>query len=430
MKIGLIGTYDIDNFGDCMFPELYESILKRNLSNVTVSLYSPTNRAAQILSYRNIRSLPQDSDHLEFEEDALILTGGETIGCGHSSGIYIFPRHSFSGGLRLWCGPALASGSSNVRFIAHCVGANSCPDEVVPAASRILATADLVTFRDDLSLNRFSEHANGFTSAVDPMFLISDLLSNAEWEKRARDQIPAPIGPGDYFVAQISAEYAHSNLDVWVNEIHKISEMTGKTPVLLPICHFLYDDIILERASKALSSRGCSNVLFCNKINVKDTAAIIGASAGYVGTSLHGAVTAVSFGLPLAVYSRNTHSKHEGTLRKAGVVGATTHCLSKLSTCFEHMSKKPMNELQVNAKRLAERDIQIVINSLKGARAKRPQPKTHDISSMIRADRKSLHRAQVLLRRIGFSALRTFPSLYDSYKRTRLRRRVRLLNMK
>ena len=61
-----------------------------------------------------------------FDEDALILIGGETVGVGHSAGTFNFPRTTLSAYLRLWMMPVLAQLDPATRprfFGAHCVGA-------------------------------------------------------------------------------------------------------------------------------------------------------------------------------------------------------------------------------------------------------------------------------------------------------------------
>ena len=340
MKIGLIGTFDVENFGDCMFPELYAHLLSRRFNSVEVALFSPTSRAAEILSYTIVHGLPQYEDRTglaALDADVLLLIGGETIGHGHSSGTFNFRRATLSAYLRLWLAPILATRAADQRpyyFAAQSVGAIKMPKDVSIEVAACLVAADRVRFRDNFSVEWIRSENIEFEADVDPMFLIDQIRSEADWQAHAKACLPDDIEPGGYIAAQVSLGYGRNDFTAWVSSIAEIAEQENKPVVLVPICHFMEDTRLLSKLEPMLKKAGVRVHLVPGLRNVKETAALVAMAAGYVGSSLHGAVTSVAFGRPIAVLGHSLDGKHAGTLASVGVTGCVTTNNHELPTCF------------------------------------------------------------------------------------------------
>lgn len=423
-KIGLVGTYDVNNFGDCIFPEVYQQLLRQEFPDADITLYSPTDHAAEILSFDRIKALPKTPADCDMDEDVLILTGGEVITYGHSTGYYVFPKETFSAGLRLWVAPILAAATGKTKTMFHCVGGVPLPEGFAKSAAKVLACADYVSFRDQTSVDRFSTTVDAFDTAVDPMFLIPELLSKEAWIERATALLPDGLGEGEYFVAHLTAAYlvAHGPRD-WALQIAKIADATGKRPLLLPICHFLHDDITLARAAQELDAIGVRYSALSDIVNVKDTAAIIAASGGYVGTSLHGAVSSVGFAKPTAVFAKGSGSKHEGTLRRAGVEGVVTTDMNQLGDVFLKAHEMPHEALAVQAAELAQADFKRLIAKFDDPnKAQKPEPS--DIALLMAADRDKAKGFKAGLQRGILRLVKVYEPAYFQYKRLRLRSKL------
>ena len=368
MKIGLIGTFDVDNFGDCLFPEMYQHLLTEHLPHTQISLYSPVAKRSDILSFDQVQALPsQLTQTTHFDEDALILIGGETIGVGHSAGTFNFPRTSLSAYLRLWMTPVLAQLDPKARpkvFAAHCVGALKMPAQINRQIADVLAAAGHCAFRDAFSVSWITHDQVRFPREIDPMFLIDHLQTLAQWAALAQRHVPAHYVDSGYIVAQLTLGYGGNDLDAWCEAIAQIAQRAGRPVVLLPICHFLDDEAYLALAYDRLHSLGVDCTLVKGRINVKDTAAIIGGSAGYIGSSLHGAVTAVAFAKPLAVLGHSMDGKHAGSLEAVGITGAVTTTPAGLPACFATTAASDLTAARMRAQTAARASFDKLLGAL------------------------------------------------------------------
>jgi polysaccharide pyruvyl transferase WcaK-like protein len=433
MRIGLIGTFDVNNYGDCLFPELYASLIARVLPEAEIALFSPTARAAGILSFDRVNPLAASLASLkDLDADKLLLIGGETIGHGHSSGTFNFPRRTLSAYLRLWLGPILAARSPACRpdfFAAHCVGAIKMPDPINRRIARILAAADRVRFRDAFSTAWIRDDGIDFDIAVDPMFLIDHLLEPEAWIALARENLPQGVLPGSYIAAQMSVGYGGTNIAAWVDALERIHHTSGATILLVPICHFLEDERLLRRARQLLEARGVPCGLIAGLRNVKVTAAIIGTAKGYVGSSLHGAVTAVAFARPLAVLGHSMDGKHEGTLRAVGLPGLVAIRSDDLPDRFRTSLTCDLAQARTYAQKRAEDDFQALIDEMTAFRPPISDAALHGMATAEELIAIEAAAAPLLslreLKRIALRMIRATPLIRILYASTRLRRKFR-----
>lgn len=424
MRIGLVGTYDVDNFGDCAFPSVYRFLLKQRFPDASLTLYSPYARASKILDFPEVKALPGSYSPGVFNEDALLLTGGETISFGHNAGTYIFPSDTFSAFLRLWLAPLLASADSDTRFIAHCVGGKLGDPEPYKLIGELLRSADLVTFRDVVSQDRLSGGKGDFAVAIDPMFALEKIESRKGWHNRSQRYLPSHLRDKSYIIAQASFPYIEGNVESWAQAVADIAIRQRTSVLFLPICHFLNDAELLtaarEKVEQRLLAAGLQSGLLPERINIMDTTALIGSSAGYVGTSLHGAVTAVSFGLPLAVLAKSLQGKHQQTLAAAGIADAVTDRIAGLEHCFAARMQSDSKSISEQAANRALDDFNLVLSALVGPRVRRPAVNPANVAEMRRLDRAAVVGIRHHLNRKFLLTLQKFPLAYERYRAMRV----------
>lgn len=430
MKIGLIGTFDVENFGDCMFPELYDTLLKKRFGDVEIALYSPVAHAADILSYDTVHALPDHErpDRLAMlDADTLILIGGETIGQGHSPGTFNFPRTTLSAYLRLWLAPILAARNPDLRptfFAVQSVGAVKMPAAINRAVATCMAAADRVRFRDPFSVEWIRTEDISFSVDTDPMFLIDCVCTPDDWRARARAQLPQGVDPEGYLAAQVSLGYGGNDLNAWVAAITQIAQARGLPVVLVPICHFMQDERLLSRLEGMLRTKGVAVHLMGGRRNVKDTAALVGMSAGYIGSSLHGAVTAVAFARPLAVLGHSPDGKHAGTLRAVGITGVTATQSGDLPACFAHSETLDITAARATAQRLAQTSVDGLFDAIVNARSEaRVDGLEIAVEQLVADERRMRPRAE--LKRAILRTLRKIPGLAALHRRYSLQKAFR-----
>lgn len=430
MKIGLVGTFDVENFGDCLFPELYASLLRRKWPDAQFTLFSPTAHAARMLSFDKVNSLPDRlGDGDVFKQDLLILVGGETLGFGHSSGTYNFHADTLSHYLRLWLAPLWAGldVSAGPKFSALCVGALKMPPEINGSIAEALAGAAHVTFRDSYSQSWISAPGIEFERAVDPMFLMSHICDEAAWGDLAAQAVPKELRETGYLAAQITYGYGKNDLEAWTDTIAKIARERDLSVALLPICHFLEDEYLLSIAAPMLASKGVRAEVIGGSRNVKSIASVISRSRGYVGSSLHGAVAAVSFAVPLASLGKSMDGKHNGTLQSVGYEGVATDKISDLPDCFARSERHDLGAVRAEAEARAEKGLAEFIAAME---APGPSADTIDTARsaalrLVKAERdaaKSSVKSQIKRRMLRI--LRSTPALNAAYQKMRIRQRI------
>jgi polysaccharide pyruvyl transferase WcaK-like protein len=424
ISIGLVGTYDVSNFGDCIFPNVYQNELAKRFPAARLTLYSPHAIAADILTFDRVRALPATPDACRFDEDCLILTGGETLSAGHSTGTYIFPLTTMSAFLRLWLGPTIAAAQGSTRFFAHSVGLAPGMEHAQPAIAEALRSADYVRLRDDVSNDRLGGQ---FGVAVDPVFNMRDLQTPDQWRARAVAVLPGTLANEPFTVFQISQSYLSGNLDPWCAMVSEVMTATGNAAVLLPICNMLNDRELLAVAQRrfaalypALAPR---MTLIEQRLKTLDTAAVFAASAGYIGTSLHGAVASVSFANPLAILSKDLRGKHAQTLAKAGVEGVVTDHIGALTKTFMASQQQDRAALRDVAIARAAADFDALCQQILAPRQPRPALAPAALEALLALDRAKVAGTKAQLKRSIFQQMRRIPALWAGYERWKFNRR-------
>lgn len=455
MRFGLVGTYDVENYGDCYFPELWAAKLSARFDDAEITLFSPTSRPADILTERRLQKLPDNMQSRITTPDgtpldALILTGGETLGLGHDSGTYIFPRHNFSHFTRLWAAPVLEAARSRTeggptRFAVHAAGMPPMPAAADAQIARGLVAADYVSTRDVYSKERLRAHLNNdpdddlIDIAADPMFLLDDLDTPDGWMNRAAALLPKDFTPasrnspgadGGYIAAQISHSYLDLSYPDWIDALTRIAQTRGKPVLLVPVCHFLNDEIVLAMAAEALAARGVKAALLPGRINVKDTAAVLSAASGIVCSSLHAAVTAVVFKVPLAVLSHSLTGKHQGTLETIGISRAVTTVPAELPEILSGTEVLDFADARAKGRARAEASLDGVLAALADDSRRGALPDLATVEGAI--DAITRHEAATavirpieIARRTVFGAMMQIGNLRDRYEQQKLRSRLR-----
>jgi len=434
VNIGLIGTFDVNNFGDCLFPELYAHLLTQAEPDVALSFYSPTDQKAAIYSFDTLKALPAHLDAVDtFTEDALVLVGGETVGLGHSSGTYNYPRASLSSYLRLWMAPMMAAldpKSATRFFAAHCVGAIKMPPEHNALVAQAMGGAGYASFRDAFSVSWIQSGETTFDREVDPMFLIDDLRSAADWRALAQDHLPAQFLEDGYIAAQISLGYGNNDLRAWCDAVTEIAKTQNKHVLLLPICHFLGDEEVLSKALPHLQAAGVTAHLAKGLLNVKATAALLGCSDGYIGSSLHGAVSAVAFAKPLAVLGHSMDGKHEGSLRNVGINGAVCITPADLVGCFATTAAMDMGKARAHAQGMARKSFDRFLTALRATNTQSAdrQDQARKAAQALVHFETTQHGAfsAYEIKRHILRWLVQRPALYRSYRKLKDRRRMQI----
>ncbi|MBE7636395.1 hypothetical protein GUA87_06025 [Sneathiella sp. P13V-1] len=419
--VGIAGTFDVNNYGDCLFPVIYRELLSRFHPNTVIKYYSPTGELAEIVKLDSITSLPDTREKAAsafHDLDAYILAGGETLSIGHGLGTYILPKETFSHSLRLWLAPLISlSEKSRPHISFHCVGAQAMPEKIQSNIGHMLSRCSYISVRDIHSRIKL-EKANCHSDlAADPVLLSSDLWSAEYWQKTADNCLPLELKGKKYLLAQISLPYLQNDLSEWCDEIGKIARKLDAEILLLPICLFLHDLIVLKSAKKILKQKGINAFIVEKKLDVLQTTSLFEGCAGYVGSSLHGGVVALSFAKPFALLGKGAKGKHNSVMEALRIPNITAYNISEISNHFDNCIKQNMHELSDKAKQRALNDFHQLITKLRSPTPNRSSEIdiTKLVEEICKLDRSEIEGVTNSLKRFLFKFTKNTQSLGGIY---------------
>jgi lipopolysaccharide transport system ATP-binding protein len=280
-QIGIVGTFDLDNYGDLLFPLIAEAELRRRLGDVTLHRFSYRARSwpYQVTS---VADLPKIAPSL----DGLLIGGGFLIRFDKDVAPGYFPPspyiHHPTG---YWLAPALVALQSGVPVIWNAPGTHltDVPPWARPLLELALTQSRYIAVRDEPSRETLSAFvARERISVVpDTGFGIARLLgSERSPELEELRRVAGITKP--YVIVQA----AESMLPVAA----LLRALPGHQVVVLPIGLILHED-------PGMFGDGFVQVPFWPHPLL--LAELIREAEGVVGHSYHLAITALVTGVPV-----------------------------------------------------------------------------------------------------------------------------------
>jgi hypothetical protein len=338
--IAHLGTFDVENFGDLLYPLIFRHLVQKRYASLEIRHYSPLpGHAPQEAAFETypIRSL-FTADHAE--PDTLVIGGGDILRTDWKTvaAPYSKIHRRYFNRLTTALGPAgtlrylllrQLPGQVGDRFFAHrfierrmsypavgpflleatnlpaggVVAYLSCgvPHEFVAAdRDKVKCTFDQARFiylRDEQSAEkvRRCRVAREIHVAPDLVVLLSDQFDyKAEVRKGRKILSDLGVNAERPVLCFQSKLYAGFSAEEIVERLKRYQRRTDSEVVLLPVgyCH---DD---HQFLKRLARKSGGTFKYAGVYSVLDIISVIAASDLFVGTSLHGNITAFSFGIP------------------------------------------------------------------------------------------------------------------------------------
>ena len=305
------GTFDISNYGDLLFPLL----LERRLREFSVTHFSPT---ASSPVWSDCVPVTSTESLLGTRVDGIIVGGGNIVRAMPTRlHRYDVAEATHTAYADLWICSALAADQS-VPVIWNAPGVpGHFETEFVGIVRAALRRANYLSVRDEESRNCLLE--------IDPGLEIM-VVPDSAWDL-PRLWTPAEL---DASYSKLLEELGGTNSDRTVS-IHVnaryISDMPMEAlaaildglamsldarPLLIAIgpCH--NDDKTARDVARHMSSRP---MVLDRPESLVQVAAALSRSCFYVGSSMHGYITAAAFGVPAIAVATGKH-KFEGTTRQ------------------------------------------------------------------------------------------------------------------
>lgn len=318
--VAMFGTFDVDNYGDCLFPLIVEHQLAKRLGKIKLYLFSPTNRLPRIANYSQVYSFSELGETFSSPPSCFVIGGGELLRTDYTPHSYPEIRNLlYPSSVKTWLLPIMVSTSWNCPCVLNAVGwSRSFDEELVSMATSFLKRLDLCFVRDPFTAKQLSEMSITAEIVPDSGFSVPDLLMSGEWETLFRNVSGDFNLPSRYLVAQGSF-YLGANHIKFTNAVGQVAATTGLPVVLLPTAHIMSDAESLKVMQKELRKKGIKTFMFNRILNTLETSSILRSSELFIGTSLHGAVISLSFGKPAVSFGPRPKGKHEGVLSVVGL---------------------------------------------------------------------------------------------------------------
>ncbi len=338
--ISHLGTFDVENYGDLLYPIVFRHLLKRRDATLQVRHYSPLpGEAPQDAGFEthSIQTLFEPSA----EPRVVIIGGGDILRTDWDVVASHYGTNSRAGyhGLRRSIGTLNAFDYLLRRKIAHLdptafyAGRFRARWMSYPAAGPFVIDTDnlpegsLVSYLSCGVPHDFTPHERSRVKLIldQARFIYLRDEESAEKLRRAGVERAIHVAPdltvtlSDQFDKEEQARHGHEILsrfgfdqgrsllcfqckpypgfdeDEIIRQFRRYQERTDSSVVLLPIGYCHGDHEFLQ----TLARRSAGALKYVSAYSILDIMGIIAASDLFVGTSLHGNITALSFGIPL-----------------------------------------------------------------------------------------------------------------------------------
>jgi len=323
VRIAQFGTFDVQNYGDLLFP----LVLRHRLRDLATSFVHASPAGGPPVwgdTVASVRAAEVIAD--PGGVDGVVIGGGHLL---HASPDTVYdpaPLHAALAYPALWFGAATLAARAEVPLAWNAPGVPRPPD---PVAARLLAwsagVSDYVSVRDRGSRRLLEEAgvAGPVRVVPDPALDVARLWTDDEVAQAHADAFAArgrPV-PERTLAVHLNARYLHEGDEVVAARLDRLSRQAEATVVLLAIgpCHG--DDALARRIAAHMAG---APLVVDQPRSLLEVAGCIGRAEAYIGSSLHGMVTACAFARPGLLVTGDAatgFAKFRGFLEQFGLEG-------------------------------------------------------------------------------------------------------------
>lgn len=288
------GAFDVESYGDVLFPVALHHAMKSRI-DCNIDLYAKTAKTAMYGSQTPVYAFEDFAENQARNPyDGIIVGGGELL---HFVPIEFSAEQKTTAEGELWLTPLGYAKQYGIPAFVNCVGV---PYDMNPAQEQKMGAAlenvAMVSVRDRFSFERLTgvvKDRERLVCVADQMCDMNRLYQPQQLEeakKRLTQQ--GLILDQPYIVAQYGTE---NNCAEMAEQLAVVFQKTGMPVYLLAINHCHEDQTAIQRICTH------SNIHFVTvsaDLQPVEIMAVIAHAKAFVGTSLHGNLTAASFGVP------------------------------------------------------------------------------------------------------------------------------------
>lgn len=363
MKIALVGAFDRYNYGDILMPIIMHNqiIDNLNIKNIEFSYYGLFESDMSKCKGYSTKALSELKNR---DVDIIIFVGGEIL-TSRYTGMYL---NTLNNKLKIFYFKSMRrlfnSFTENIcrkktgldylkpwipnkndfktkKIIYNTVGGDlffGTDNENVTSIIDNINSFDYISIRESQTYNAVKSIRKDIFLFPDSVISISKYISEQEIEKNVSKSKKEFIdGFGKYFVLQVNKIIGLKNIESLTEEILKIEDKYDAKCILLPIGYAQghEDTIPLSMINHKINNE---KTIYFDYNNIYETLYILKNATLYIGTSLHGAITAISYGIPHFALT-NKIKKLVDFLETWGTTDIIYSDVDKISDNYEKINK-------------------------------------------------------------------------------------------
>lgn len=340
-RIAIFGTFDVENYGDLLFPLVAGHCLKN--SQIDVVPVSPT--SDRVCYDDAIRALSlAEFSRAASAFDGILIGGGNIIHVRD----FGLPTYDATAYPALWIGATAHAVQHGIPVMWNAPGVlpprepGATPDWL----ARVAQAADHFTVRDT-----HSAHVMGQWSGRRPLVMPDSALDLArQWPldliKERFRTLRGDMGIGiDKPIIALHVKrrsLGPFNIVSFSAALEAALAETGAVAVLMALGRCHDDHTLVQEIHRAA---GTGTIPFEDVSALQDIAAVIGGADAYVGASLHGHITAAAYGTPARVVAVPALHKFLGQARLMGRADELAQDWSAALAAFPAVLTEPRRPL-------------------------------------------------------------------------------------
>lgn len=368
-RIAHVGAFDFENFGDLLFTDVLKKKLEERIEIGEIVYFAPKTckMPGKNESVHSITKLEKMMEENPF--DAIIVGGGDLV---HMRKIRTYMPHISEDWvdyevIYLWVVPSLVAQKYNIPLIWNAPGVplDFSKEEAV-AASWLCKNVDYISVRDQISKKTLScvTDADRINVVPDTVLCIRDIILEDELIQIFR-KLSLDMKKKEYIFFQGNKTLSDEDIKTCADMLFDLKNKTGYKIILQPIGYALGDIEVLEKVSNIYQNEF---IFIRQKMNQYEILALIANAALYVGASLHGCITANSYGVKNIVYNYNRFSKVDGFVDLIGREDTRVYNSKDIIQAYDGLRdvcKEEMNEYIYQIERHFDRIAEIIKHRVK-----------------------------------------------------------------
>lgn len=321
MKIAVVGAFDRYNYGDLVMPLIVKREIEKTFTNqkIEFDFYGLAESNMEYCCGINTKKL---LDIYKTKYDGVILDGGDILSVTWSDMylnlqsnkvlIYIFKclrkiSYDFSNKVarkilkgQTYSPWVLDKSKLNCNYLIYNTVDGKISNQQLKKIYNDIKQIDYISIRNYSVYEEIKKLNENCYMFPDSVINLSKTIDGFEIESHVSNEIKNFVKNNDYYIFQCKKKIGKENFEDIVEGILNVDERINLKCLLLPIgfAQGHEDQVILKKINKTLK-----NTYFFENINIYEIMYLIKNSKLFIGTSLHGLITSISYGIPHMAYT-------------------------------------------------------------------------------------------------------------------------------